>query len=352
MARTVAGIDIGNGSIRAAEVAEPGKRKGRPVLTHYAEVLLPEGAVVGGEVREPNTVAAAVRSLWSTGGFTTRDVVLGIGGERVLARDFSVRRAPLAQIRDSLQFEARDILPMAVSDAVLDFYPTGEGTGEQGPTVTGLLIAAPKEAVLGNVRAVQGAGLRATDVDLIPFALTRALVTRAGVAGAVAVVDIGAETTTTVVVRDGLVQFVRVVPTGGHRITSELVKELDADQATAESLKRELGLRAADAETADGRQAVQVISAVVREQLTSIRNTIAYAQNTRPDHPVSRVLLTGGGAQLRGLATALGELTRLPVEHVDPLAGVKLGRRLEHSGLAGDPRHMAVAVGLALGSAA
>ena len=67
--------------------------------------------------------------------------------------------------------------------------------------MTGLLIAAPKEAVLGNVRAIQGAGLTATDVDLVPFALTRALVTGAGVIGTVAVVDIGAETTTTVVVK-------------------------------------------------------------------------------------------------------------------------------------------------------
>ena len=127
MARTIAGIDIGNGSIRAAEVAEPNNRKAKPVLTHYAEIGLPEGAVVGGEVREPNTVAAAVRALWTRGGFTTKDVVLGVGGERVLARDFTVRRAPLAQIRESLQFEARDVLPMAVGDAVLDFYPTGEG---------------------------------------------------------------------------------------------------------------------------------------------------------------------------------------------------------------------------------
>jgi len=351
MARTLAGIDIGNGSIRAAEIADAGGRK-TPVLTHYAEMTLPDGAVVGGAVREPNTVAAAVRSLWGRGGFTTKHVVLGIGGERVLARDFTVRRAPLAQIRESLQFEARDVLPMAISDAVLDFYPKSEGMGEQGPVVTGLLIAAPKDVVLGNVRAVQAAGLTATDVDLIPFALTRALVTRAGVDGTVAVVDIGAETTTTLVVRDGVVQFVRIVHTGGNAVTGEILKELDSDPATAELIKRELGLRLADAETADGRQAVEVIANVVRGQLAAIRNTIAYYQNAHADDPVKRVLLTGGGAHLKGLATALGELTRLPVEHVDAFSAVRLGHRLERAGLGGDARHMAVAVGLALGSAA
>ncbi|QAY73131.1 type IV pilus assembly protein PilM [Agromyces protaetiae] len=350
MAKSIVGIDIGNSSVRAAEIG--GTQKGKPVLTHYAEVLLPEGAVVGGEVKESNTVATAVRTLWQRGGFTTRDVVLGVGNEKVLARDFTVRKATMAQIRDSLPFEARDVLPMAVTDAVLDFSPTAEAMSEHGPVLKGLLIAAPKDAVLGNVRTVQGAGLKATDVDLIPFALTRAIVTRPGITGTVAVVDIGAETTTTVVVREGVPQFIRIVPTGGNRVTAELLSGLDADPPAAEALKRDLGLRLVDAETPDGREAVGLIASVVREQLASVRNTIAYYQSTRPDEPVTRVLLSGGGAQLKGLAGALSDLARLPVEHVDPLAGVALGRRLERKGLLGDPRHMAVAVGLALGSAA
>ena len=41
--------------------------------------------------------------------------------------------------------------------------------------INGLLVAAIKEAVLGNVEAVEAAGLHVAEVDLIPFALTRLL---------------------------------------------------------------------------------------------------------------------------------------------------------------------------------
>ena len=78
-----------------------------------------------------------------------------------------------------------------------------------------------------------------------------------------------------------MVHFVRIVHTGGQKVTAEVLKELDSDPVTAEAIKRELGLRLGNAETADGRHAVDVIAGVVREQLAAIRNTIAYYQNLR-----------------------------------------------------------------------
>ena len=80
--------------------------------------------------------------------------------------------------------------------------------------VRGLLIAAVKQAVLANVNATQLAGLTTVDVDLIPFALSRVLLSRPGVRGTVALVDIGGSTTSVVIASDGVPQFVRIIATG------------------------------------------------------------------------------------------------------------------------------------------
>lgn len=349
MASSVVGIDIGSSVLRAVEVSD--HTSARPTLVRYHQIELPAGAVTSGEVLEPNTVAAALKQLWTAGGFKSRNVVLGMGNQRVLARDLSVPKLSLARIRESLPFEVQEMLPIPVADALLDFYPISESEGPNGPMVNGLLIAAVKAAVLANVKATQLAGLKTVDVDLIPFALSRVMVTRPGVTGTVALVDIGGSTTSVVIAADGVPQFVRIIATGGDDITHALLSELKTDPEHAESTKRRLGL-ATGVVSATDKRSVEIIYKVASEQLNSLRNTISYFVNTRPTSPVSQVVLSGGGGRLGGLPDALAEMTRIPVTVGDPFATVGIARGLDAAELRSHGTTFAVALGLALGSAA
>lgn len=349
MAANVIGIDIGNSSVRAVEVADAAKS--RPTVVRYIETPLPPGAVSRGEVIEPNTVATTLKELWKQARFSTTDVVLGMGNQRVLARDFSVPKMSLQRIRESLAFQVQDMLPVPVSDAILDFYPVSEGVGEHGPIVNGLLIAAVKEAVQCNVTSTSMAGLRASRVDLIPFALSRLFVTRPGTGGVVALVEIGANTTSVVIIQDGVPQFVRIIPAGGRDLTEALKSELEIPADEAETLKRRLGL-ASTVHAEQEKRALEIIYRVTSELLGSLRNTVNYFVNTRPDEPVRQLVLTGGGSQLPGLVEALAEMTRLPVTVGDPLATVEVSKKLSATDLRSRQSSLAVALGLALGSAA
>lgn len=349
MARSIVGIDIGSTSIRAVELGDP--HKPRPTLLRHYEVPLPDGAASRGEVLEPNTVAASLRRLWHQGGFKSKEVVLGMGNQRVLARDLTVPRMSQIRIRESLPFHVQDMLPVPVADALLDFYPVSEEVGDSGPVVNGLLVAAVKEAVLGNVKAVTLAGLTAVDVDLLPFAVSRALVTRTGQRGTVALIDIGANTTSVVVLTDNVPQFVRIIPAGGAELTQALRAGLEVEPGEAERIKATIGL-AKQVSSPQEQQAVEIIYRVTGELLTSLRNTVSYFINTRPTTPVDHVVLTGGGAQLPGLADALGEMTRLPVAVGDPFHAVALSRHLDATVLRQNKSTLSAAVGLALGSAA
>jgi type IV pilus assembly protein PilM len=349
MARRIVGIDIGSSTLRAVEIENPAKP--RPTVLRMHEVALPVGAASRGEVVEPNTVAQAIKLLWRQGRFTSKDVVLGIGNQRLLARDFSVPKMPLSRIRESLPFEAQELLPVPVADALLDFYPVSESQGEHGPMVNGLLIAAVKEAVLGNVKAAQLAGLRPVDVDAIPFALSRAVIGAQRMPGTVALVAIGAHTSTVSVITDGAPQFVRIIPTGGADVTAAIQQELELDEPQAERIKRQLGL-ATHVSSEEEHRSAEVIYRVTNDLLVSVRNTVNYYVNTHEDQAVETIVLTGGGSLLPGLAQALGEVTRMAVVPGDPFTAVRLARSLANEGLAERRLSHAVALGLALGSAA
>lgn len=347
---SIVGIDIGSVSVRAVEVKNADKAN--PVITRHAEVALPQGSVRRGEVLEIGTVTTALKRLWANGRFTTKDVVLGMGGPRVLSRDLTVPRAPMAQIRESLPFHVQDMLPVPVAEALLDFYPISEGQGEAGPVVHGLLVAAIKEAVAANVGAVTRAGLRPVQVDLIPFALVRALAPAGGSRGLTAMVSIGANTTNVVLVHDGVPQFVRIVAAGGDDITRALTARLELSPGQAETAKRELGFAATSARP-ELLPVAEVIYAVGGEQVNAIRNTLDYYTKSKPGTTIDRIVLSGGGSQLAGLPRALSELTGIAVIAAEPVGGAWFGREAKGSRSSREQQDaMTTAYGLALGSVA
>src|SRR4051794_15030634 len=163
------GLDIGTVSIRAAET---GRGKEGPVITNFAQIPLPRGAVEGGVVLDDKTVATALKQLWARAKFRHKHVVLGITNPQIVVREMAVANLPRRELRKSLPFQVRDALPLPVDKSLLDFFPLEDpGTAE---TVRGLLIAAPKEAVLAAVRATERSGLHVAHVDLASFALLRA----------------------------------------------------------------------------------------------------------------------------------------------------------------------------------
>ncbi len=347
MSSHIVGIDIGSVSVRAVELKNADKAK--PIITKYHEVPLPEGSVRRGEVLEVGTVAAAIRQLWASGRFTTKDVILGMGGPRVLSRDLTMPRAPIAQIKEALPFHVQEMLPVPVADALLDFYPISEENSENGPVINGLLVAAIKEAVSANIAAVTQAGLRPVQVDLIPFALARALAPIRSETGLTAVVSIGANTTNVVIALQGVPQFVRIIPAGGDDITRALSTRLQLSLAQAEGIKRELGLGSPSMRP-EQQPAVEAIYEAAGELLTSIRNTLTYYLNSKPGTALTRIVVSGGGSQLPGLVRALGELTGMAVVQAEPLGGAHLSRDAKSRSSREQQDAMTTAFGLALGT--
>ncbi len=348
MASSIVGLDIGNGVIRGAEIADP--TKPRPSLLRYESIAVAPGAIQRGEIVDQGLVVAALKQLWSNGGFKSKKVVLGMGNQRVLVRDVALPRMPLTQIRESLPFQVQELLPVPVADAMLDFFPVSTGTTDTGEVINGLLVAAVKAPVLKNVEAVQAAGLDPVEVDLIPFALTRALLSGPEKAGLVALIHIGAVTTSIVVAQDGIPQFVRIVQYGGEDVTKALVSKLSVTEDQADQIKRGLGL-ATQGVTEQWKPAVDTVFAASRDLLDTVRNTLSFYLNTHPGAAFQRALISGGGAQLPGLAHALAESTRLAVGVADARSVLTVSPRANEK-LAIDPSGFAVAAGLAMGSRA
>lgn len=355
MAKTqVIGLDIGSTAVRAAQVEFAGKDASharQATLVRYGEVPIPLGAVRDGEVAEPEIVAHALQELWSRAKFDSKDVVLGVGNQRVVVRDLSVPAMPLAQIKASLPFQVQELLPMPVDDALLDFLPTGTADGDHGPVVHGLLVAAVRQTVSANVLSASSAGLSPTMVDLNALAILRAMCRGQLREHIVALVDIGAKVTNVVIAVNGLPKFVRVLPSGGQDVTDAVARAAGVSAQEAEGLKRTVGLgMSAQADYAPVQEA---ITATVRTLVEAIRNTFVYYSSNNPGRPLEGVVLTGGGGHLPGLGQYLATSARVAVSFGDPLETVTVAKSAGgREAFTGRESLLALPLGLAYGVAA
>ncbi|MGV8967940.1 MAG: type IV pilus assembly protein PilM [Cellulomonas sp.] len=347
----VIGLDIGTTHVRAVEIefgsGGPAGR-GVPEVVKFGQVELPLGAVRDGEVAEPQTVASALRRLWSETKFSHKDVVIGVGNQRVLVRDLDLPAMPIAQLRASLPFQVQDLIPVAVEDALLDYFPTGTAVGPHGPVYRGLLVAATKETVKANTSAVELAGLRPMMVDLNAFALARVQARGELAVGTIALVDIGARVTNLVIVSNGQPRFVRILPSGGQDVTEAVANAMNIPIERAEEIKRDIGVGHAVANEFKG--AEESITDVTSSLVEAIRNTLVYYASNNPGGAVEQILLTGGGGFLPGLGQFLSSSSRLPVAIGQPLTTLKVGRGVGDIG--GLQPVLAIPLGLAFGVAA
>jgi len=339
-AATTIGLDIGSASIRAVEAS---RSKGGMIITNVGQALMPHGAVRGGVIQDDRAVTAALRQLWGTTRFRSRRVTLGVSNPQVMVREMQVANVPHRELHASLAYQVRDLLPLPVDKTVLDFYPL-EDPG-RNPNVRGLLIAAPKEAILTAVHAVERAGLSVERVDLASFALLRA---GSWMDGSVeAIVDIGAQTASVVVHANGEPIIVRTIPRGGAEITEAIAGRLEISVNEAENLKRRVGLRPdEESETA------QAIQDATRPLLNEIRNSFAYLTSGDRQVQVRRLVLSGGGALLPGLADSLRAQLNVEVSYVDALMRVHRLHRRTYEGIDRFRPSAGVSVGLTLGAAA
>lgn len=209
----------------------------------------------------------------------------------------------------------------------------------------GLLIAAPKEAVITTVRAVEKAGLHVARVDLSCFAALRAAAHLAQ--DTEAVIDIGANGTNIVIHTDGVPHIVRSISRGGAEITRLMASRLGMPVAEAEVLKCRVGLI-----RGEGPESAEVIDEALRPLINEIRSSLSYFASSRGEQRVSRLALVGGAAQLPGLTDKMRDLIGVPTVLANPLRRISDSRQGgRHDVLERFRSSAAVSIGLTLGAA-
>ncbi len=155
------GLDLGAKELRLLQAN--GRR-----LTHHAEVLLPEGAMVDG--MPTPLLSATVRSALDGGGFTAHRTRVAIAETGTAFRDFRLPRLAGNELSRAVTFEGRRLVPMEAADVYFAWHATRDAKG-----YAVYLVAARRAMIDAVVGAVGAAGLQVERMDLKPLALARGM---------------------------------------------------------------------------------------------------------------------------------------------------------------------------------
>jgi len=344
------GLKIGASQIVAARVSNGGA----PELQQIARVELESGVVVGGDLREPEKLAEALRAFFKQHKLPKRGVRLGIANNRIGVRTFEIVGIDEPkQLANAIKYRAQDALPIPVEESVLDYQVLDERIDEEGRSVKRvLLVVAYRELVDRYIAACRKAGLELVGIDLEAFALLRAMAAppEEGVSAeaALVVVGIGHERTTLAVSDGRVCEFARVLEWGGWALNVAVARALATTPSEAEPLKRLLDLNADVApEGLSAKQFVAARDAVLQQIQSFARELVSSLQfyQAQPDSlGIGELVLTGGTSQLPGLAEELQRLLGVKVQVGDPMARVKVRKKVREEQLGS----LAIAIGLGI----
>jgi len=330
MTQRVIGLDIGSHAVTASELRLA--KSGAVTVTKFGQIALRPGAVVGGEVVDISEVAEALKRLWREVGFTSKKVIVGVGNQRVIVRPTDMAAMPEKDLRSAVEFQAHELIPIPLDEAILDFQVLDRYIGDDGTEMLKVLIvAAQREMVSRMLNAVDEAGLTISLVDLVPFALLRSLADTNSFgelgsddAGSEAIVSIGSGVTTIIVHENGVPQFIRAIMLGSHEITQVISEELNVTADEAEGIKRQVTAGVVDGDVVDkARVAVKRRTAPFVDE---IKSSLEFHTNQPGNGQIKRVVVTGGGRRVPGVVERLADALDAPVVVGTPFARFEMGK--------------------------
>ncbi len=353
--QNLVGLKIGGSQIAAARVSN----NGVAALEQVARQPLPMGIVVGGELRDPDALTEALKVFFAKNKLPKKGVRLGIANpNRIGVRTYPIDGTENdKQLANAMQYRASDLLNIPLDEAVLDWQVVDESVDAEGTNSKRvLLVVAYRDLVDRYVDACRKAGITLAGIDLEAFAMLRALSAPAEPTseptdrrGLVAVA-IGFDRSTFAVTDGRVCDFTRVLEWGGSALNSKLADAFNSAPSEVETLKCGLSLDGTIAPDGLAPESVAVAVDVVKRELGSFARqlveSLQFYQNQPGSLPIAEIVVTGGTAQMPGLADELSRLIGVPVRVGNPLARLKVSKRVSASEQ--QVGSLAVAIGLGI----
>ena len=341
------GIDVGTSSTRVVEIKKKG---GDFELENYGELKV---STTNGKsyrlYKEDNlllstkAVADAIHAVREESEIKTRECSFSIPDFSTFFTTLDLPVMNKEELPEAIRYEVRPYIPLPLSEINVEWLVT-EGEISKTPLKL-LVVAIPNDTIEQYQEIAKRADLEIKALEPEIFSLVRSTVKEGD--GTVALVDLGARSTTCSIIENGTVKVSHSLNRGGNQLTDTLARSLDIDYNKAREIKEKYGIAPGEVQISGQSVDVQnilmpLVDFILGETKKVIRNF--YQEEGKK---VKKMILAGGVSLMPGLKNYFFSETKTETQIADPFAELNFDPKLKEALKKEGPSY-AVAVGVAL----
>ncbi|MEI7604112.1 MAG: type IV pilus assembly protein PilM [bacterium] len=333
------GLDIGNSSIKIAQIKDPTSKT--PKLVKIGSIETPPSTYGNSDEASKKKLAEAIKELVDQLGLDTKNAVTAVSERDVFSTRIKISYTDEKDLEESAYWEISRVMPVPIDTVNYGYLPislTEEGGKKE---MEALVISIEKTISDQYAEIVELAGLNPIALETEGVAIVRAssrALPAENMQGSL-IIDMGSNSTSVCVVKGQSIVYSTSIQSGSEVITRSISQAFSLDVVQSEEYKKTYGV---DEKYFEGKIA-NVIKPVLDTIILDINRAIQFFRQENPDSNITSIKLLGESSAMPGLVAYMTKSLGIAVEIIDPTMGLVTGSlNIENK------QTFAVAIGLAL----
>lgn len=341
---SIFGLDLSDLSVKVLQLEKEGNMI---KLVSYSSESIEAGSIEDGKIINKDKVVLAIKKALAKAGpkkIKTNKVVCSLPESKAFLRIITIPLMEEKEAREAIKWEMEANIPLPIDQVYFDWQFLDEAKGKQSV----LTVAVSKEVVDVLMGVLEKAGLDVYGLELESIASARSLIreTEKKENSAQLIVDLGAQRTSLIVVVNGIVYFTSSIPFSSESLTESISKKMNLNKKEAEETKINHGIEYLDSEN----PIFSAAESLVENLVVEIERTLDfYVESSKTQSDIEKIILCGGGANLKGIVPYLTKRLNREIAIGDPWINVNFGKNLPAINKESSA-HYSTAIGLAMGS--
>lgn len=325
--RSCIGVDIGTTSIKIVELT--GSKGSKPTLKNYGTL---EGygylERINNAIQTSNLkmmdkdVVQLLTLLLKQLKIDTRDAYASIPSFSAFSTVLDIPQMTKQETDQAVEYQAQAYVPVPISEVVLDYTVFNQYEDDRGVKKQQIfLVAVEKDIVKRYQELFRLAGLNLKVLEIEGLSLARVITT--GDPTNTLTIDIGGRSTTLAIMGGGLLKYNTQIDYAGGSLTQAVSSGLNINVRRAEELKKQRGMVGAGGEYELSTLMAPYLDAIIGEA-----KRVKYSYEKDYKARIERIVLSGGGANLKGIEEYVSREFQLPALKADPTTRVNYSPNL------------------------
>ncbi len=320
---TFFGIDIGDSDVKIFQIE---RDNAEDEIRSFSCVKMKSGSIENGKITDKEAVVSSIKEALEKARpkkINTKKVICSLPESKVFLRVINIPKIKEEDAYEAVKWEMEANIPLAIEDVYFDWQFIGyEGKNKQKV----LTVAVQKEIVDVLSEVLVKAGLDPYVFEVESIATARSLVLDQNEEESLdLIVDLGKNKTSFIIVENGVPCFTSSIPFSSDVVSDAICKGMNINEVQTEKIKENYGIENPLKTNPISNSVKSVLENLAKE----IENTADfYSGSSQKVRSIDRLILSGVGANLKGIIPYLAKRLKKEVEMGDPWVNLNLGNNL------------------------